>query len=50
MTTKTKRINRTKHVKEKCSACHGLGFIEKEVGLIMVKCEQCNGTGIKQSG
>ena len=29
----------------KCSECLGKGFIEYEAGQIMVKCEECNGTG-----
>jgi len=30
-----------------CDVCHGRKFIEHEHGLIMVKCEECDGTGIK---
>jgi len=29
----------------KCEACLGRGFIEKEAGLIQVKCLECAGTG-----
>ena len=29
----------------KCETCEGRGFKEYEHGLIMVKCEECKGTG-----